>query len=98
MQRNNKRRETYVTRFVDKAPMRDIMEEGVVYVLPQYGCALHKCMCGCGELISTPLDEKHGWSWTFDNVNVSLNPSVGNFSYPCKSHYFLKNGNVEWCK
>lgn len=98
MPKNDKRRETYVTRFVDRAPMQDMMEEGVLYVLPHYGCALHKCMCGCGELISTPLDKKHGWSWTFDGQNVSLDPSIGNFSYPCKSHYFLKNGKVEWCK
>lgn len=85
----------YTTRFVDRMPME--LEDGVLYLAPQFNCAIHKCMCGCGEKVVTPLDKEHGWTWTFDGINASLYPSVGNFQQPCKTHYFLKNGKVQWC-
>lgn len=86
---------SYTTKFVDHMPEQ--LEEGVLYLAPHYDCAMHKCMCGCGESVCTPLGE-NGWSWSKDSGgNVSLHPSIGNFQYPCKSHYFLKNGKVQWC-
>ena len=84
----------YVTQFVDKMP--ETLEDGVLYIAPHFECAVHKCMCGCGEKVCTPLNEGM-WKWSYDGTNVSLNPSVGNFQQPCKSHYFLKNGVVQWC-
>lgn len=32
-----------------------------------------------------------------DKNGLSLNPSIGNFSIPCKSHYFIKDSKVRWC-
>lgn len=32
----------------------------------------------------------------FSGETVSLRPSVGNWSYPCQSHYWLRRGRVEW--
>lgn len=84
----------YTTVFVDRMPIA--LREGVLYVAPHFECAMHRCMCGCGEKVCTPLNEGQ-WKWSFDGVDVSLSPSVGNFQYDCKSHYFLKNGNVQWC-
>ena len=89
------RKQTYETVFVEKIPME--LKEGVLYIAPHYNCAMHKCMCGCGEVVSTPLDDVHGWKWTFDGVNASLSPSIGNFQQKCKTHYFLKDGKVHWC-
>lgn len=85
---------TYKTKFVDQMPAE--IEEGILYIAPHYYCALHKCMCGCGEVVCTPLMDKYGWNWTHDGKNVSLSPSIGNYSFKCKSHYYLKNGKVEF--
>lgn len=84
----------YKTVFVNMMP--DDFEEGVLYMAPHFECAMHNCMCGCGEKVCTPITEGQ-WKWTFDGEHVSLTPSVGNFSISCKSHYFLKNGIVQWC-
>lgn len=90
------RRTEYTTVFVDKMPME--LKDGVLYVAPHFNCAIHKCMCGCGEKVVTPLGhDLGGWAWEFDGTNVSLHPSVGNFQQPCKTHYFLKKGKVQWC-
>lgn len=85
----------YETVFVDRMPME--LKEGVLYVAPQFDCALHKCMCGCGEVVSTPLVKEVGWEWTFDGEHVSLSPSIGNYHQKCNSHYFLEDGKVQWC-
>lgn len=88
------RRTTYTTVFVEHIPEQ--LEEGVLYVAPHFECAVHKCMCGCGEIICTPITSGQ-WEWEFDRYNVTLHPSIGNFQYPCKSHYFLRKGQVQWC-
>ena len=79
-----------------------ILDDGILYMIPHYNCAIHNCMCGCKEKVVTPLNDcndntRHHWDWSFDGKNVSLTPSVGNFHQQCKSHYYLKNGKVHWC-
>lgn len=32
----------------------------------------------------------------FDGENISLHPSIGNWSFPCQSHYWIKNGSIKW--
>lgn len=90
------KRETYETQFVEYMP--EELVEGVLYLAPHFGSALHKCMCGCGEVVSTPLGEG-GWSYNYNEIHnaASLHPSIGNYQQKCKSHYFLKNGKVQWC-
>ena len=90
--------ETYKTQFVDRMPSDDMLEEGILYMAPHFHIAVHKCMCGCGEKVVTPLrGETNGWTWSFDEANASLYPSVGNFQQPCKSHYFFTHGKISWC-
>jgi len=33
---------------------------------------------------------------TYDGVNVSMHPSIGNWSLACRSHYVIRNGKVRW--
>jgi hypothetical protein len=82
-------------RFVDSAP--DDLQEGVLYVSIPYATALHLCPCGCGSEIVTPISRK-GWSLTFDGASVTLHPSVGNWNYPCRSHYWIRRDRIEWAK
>lgn len=89
------RQTTIEHRFVDSAP--DVLEEGVLYVSIRYATALHRCPCRCGSEVVTPISRK-GWSLTFDGVSVTLHPSVGNWNYPCRSHYWIRRDRIEWAK
>jgi hypothetical protein len=73
------------------------IEEGIIYISIPYNVAIHKCACGCGEKVITPLDPNQ-WSFIYDGEDISLYPSIGNWSYKCKSHYIIKKGMVLWVK
>jgi len=73
-----------------------------VYIVGLQGnewLAVLACPCGCDETLPLNLlqDEAPNWTW---NVNrdgaVTLNPSVWR-KVRCKSHFFLRNGEVRWC-
>jgi len=70
-------------------------ETGILYVSEEYGVAGHLCPCGCGSKIITPLGATD-WTLTEINGRASLKPSVGNWQIPCKSHYWITNGEIEW--
>lgn len=80
--------------FVDEIP--EEIDEGYLYLCLPYNAVIHKCACGCGEIISTPLDKKHGWIMQYDGETVTLSPSVGNGSYKCRSHYFIRGNSIVW--
>lgn len=71
--------------------------EGVVYISIEYNTVSHKCACGCGKEVVTPLSPG-GWSFTYDGRTISLSPSIGNFSFACKSHYFITRSAVLWAR
>ncbi len=71
------------------------LEEGVVYVSRKYGTAVHKCACGCREEVVTPLNPTD-WSLRLNKRGVTLHPSIGNWSFACQSHYFIRQGRVLW--
>jgi hypothetical protein len=79
--------------FVDFVP--DELQDGVVYVSVEYATAVHSCACGCGREVVTPLSPAD-WSLTFDGETISLNPSIGNWSFPCQSHYWIRHDKVAW--
>jgi hypothetical protein len=80
--------------FVDTFPAQ--LQPGVLYVSATYSTAAHLCGCGCGEEVITPLSPTR-WVLTFDGA-VSLRPSVGNWSLPCRSHYFIDRGHIRWAR
>lgn len=71
----------------------DCLDEGVLYISRRYRTAVHKCCCGCGREVVTPLSPAE-WSVELDGSRVSLWPSIGNWSYPCRSHYVIQDGRV----
>ena len=79
--------------FVDEVP--SVPEHGKLYLSCRYRAAVHLCACGCGAKISTPLHPT-GWRLSYDGETVSLNPSVGNWSEQCQSHYIIKDSRVLW--
>lgn len=88
------RHETLTPEFVECIP--DELQEGVLYVSEKYETAIHLCACGCGNQTVTPTGGNR-WIITISNGNVTLNPSIGNWQFPCKSHYFIRENRVEWC-
>lgn len=82
--------------FVETIPEK--LEDGVLYVSIPGLVAIHKCACGCARDVVTPISAEHGWILIFDGENISLSPSIGNWSFPCRSHYWIRNGEVKWCK
>lgn len=81
-----------VPEFVEVLPMN--LEEGKLYISMKYCTAVHLCACGCGERVVTPL-QPNGWRLSFDGL-VTLRPSIGNFEYPCMSHYFITDNEIQW--
>ncbi len=77
------------TEFIPVTP-----EPAALYISMQYETAVHLCACGCGTKVVTPFGPDD-WVMTFDG-SVSLRPSVGNGQHPCRSHYFIRNGRVDW--
>jgi Family of unknown function (DUF6527) len=82
-----------VPQFVEFIP--ESLENGVLYISQRYSTASHKCCCGCGEKVVTPL-RPTDWSLTIIDGSVTLHPSIGNWSYPCRSHYFIRRNRVVW--
>lgn len=72
------------------------LDEGVLYVSRRFGTAVHKCACECGEEVVTPIGPVD-WSIEIANGAATLDPSVGNWSFACRSHYFIRTGKVVWC-
>jgi hypothetical protein len=78
-------------KFVELIP--EIVEPGILYISIEYCTATHKCVCGCGNDVVTPLSPTD-WELTFDGDSVSLSPSIGNWGFPCKSHYWIKKNKI----
>lgn len=73
----------------------DRLEPGILYISLKYDTTAHLCACGCGNPVLLPLHPT-GWRFTYDGTDVSLSPSVGNWSFPCRSHYWIDHGHVRW--
>lgn len=79
--------------FVEYIP--ELLEEGIIYIAPQFGAVMHLCCDGCGARVSTPLHPGQ-WTLTFDGETISLSPSVGNWELPSKSHYIIRRNRIVW--
>lgn len=79
--------------FVEYVP--DRLEEAKLYISIDFGTVVHLCACGCGSEVVTPLGPTE-WAITYDGASVSLAPSVGSWSLPCRSHYVIRRGHVRW--
>lgn len=77
--------------FVTQFPA--VFEQGVLYISEEFETAGHLCCCGCGEKVITPLNPAK-WRLRKEGDTVSLSPSIGNWNYTCKSHYFISKNKV----
>lgn len=84
-----------IPEFVDSFPTP--MSPGVLYVSTMFNSCGHLCCCGCGSEVITPLSPAQ-WTLTYNGRDVSLAKSIGNWTLPCKSHYWIRNGRVDWSR
>jgi hypothetical protein len=85
----------YSYELVDFIP--EALEPHVLYVSVEYATTCHLCMCGCESRVVAPLGRRE-WKLVFDGETVSLYPSIGNWSLPCRAHYILRDGKVRWAR
>lgn len=82
-------------KFVEFIP--EDIESGIVYISGKYKTAVHNCICGCGNKVVTPLSPTD-WELTFNGKSISLSPSIGNWNFDCRSHYWIKKSKIEWAE
>jgi hypothetical protein len=75
--------------------MPNELSPGILYVSERYAVAGHLCACGCGNKVVVPLGPTE-WSFTERQGLPSLWPSIGNWQLPCRSHYVIAQGRVDW--
>lgn len=80
-------------KYVDTIP--EILEPGIIYISEKFKVAIHLCACGCGRQTVTPFNQ---WNLKELNGNITLRPSIGNFSgeKPYHAHYYITNNKIEW--
>lgn len=81
--------------YVDNVPALSGMKEGVLYINKNDKWTLHLCPCGCGKPVMLPIGD-YAWTLTERDKGVTMRPSVGNFDFPCKSHYYITVNKIEW--
>ena len=81
--------------FVEFIP--DELASNTIYISIAFATVAHRCCCGCGSEVVTPLSPTD-WQLTFDGETVSLYPSIGNWSFPCQSHYWIDRNCIRWAE
>jgi Family of unknown function (DUF6527) len=81
--------------FVEYVPAE--LADGVLYISTIYRTAVHRCPCGCGNKVVTPITPAD-WQLLYDGDTVSLTPSIGNWGFPCRSHYWIDAGQIRWSR
>ncbi|MER9102653.1 DUF6527 family protein [Mesorhizobium sp. M0848] len=83
---------SYRYQLVDRIPTD--MRESVVYHTEEFELAGLLCACGCGHRITLLVPDSHQvWG---EGGFATIRPSVGVFDAPCKSHYVISAGDVQW--
>jgi hypothetical protein len=81
-------------------PIESIKDHEFVLVRYKGKCywVMFNCPCGCGEVISLPLQEPHKPRWSVyvdENGTPSLVPSIWR-NTGCMSHFILRSGKIVW--
>ncbi len=79
--------------YIDSFPK--ILEDGVLYISWKFKTAAHRCACGCGTKIVTPLRPTE-YKLYENRGKVTILPSIGNWNHPCRSHYVIRDSQIRW--
>jgi hypothetical protein len=95
MMRFQMKLQTIRPKFVRLIP--ETIEDGILYISIPFATATHKCACGCGEEVVTPV-RPADWALTWNGEKVTLKPSIGNWSFQCQSHYWIIENRIVWAR
>ena len=71
-----------------------LLRDGIVYHNEEFQLAALLCACGCGHRITLLVPDSHQVS--SDRGLATIRPSIAVCDAPCRSHYFVTAGRVEW--
>ena len=81
--------------FVETIPTD--LEDHVLYVSIEFRTTMHLCACGCGNSVVLPL-RPTAWALTYNGDSISMSPSIGNWTFECKSHYWIRDNKIVWAR
>jgi Family of unknown function (DUF6527) len=84
--------EPFSYRAVERLPKQ--LEQGVLYHSTEFEVAALSCACGCGHRVMLLAPDSH--QVTVQGGFATVRPSISVCDAPCKSHYIITSGQVEW--
>jgi hypothetical protein len=84
--------EPFSYRAVERLPKQ--LEQGVLYHSTEFEVAALSCACGCGHRVMLLVPDSH--QVTAQGGFATVRPSISVCDAPCKSHYIITSGRVEW--
>ena len=82
----------FIYRAVERIPKQ--LSAGIVYHSEEFEVAALLCACGCGHRVSLLVPDSHQVS--SQGGLATIRPSIAVCDAPCKSHYVISAGEVEW--
>ena len=77
---------------VERLPKQ--LDRGVLYHSEEFEVAALACACGCGHRVMLLVPDSHKVSC--QNGMATVSPSISVCDAPCKSHYIITAGEVQW--
>ncbi len=92
-----RRLKSITPKFVEYIPTeeKDLIP-GIVYISMKHNMVVHRCPCGCGRLSEFMLDPIR-FRMEYDGTSVTFDPSIGNSNLECRSHYWIRENQIQWC-
>jgi hypothetical protein len=83
---------TFSYQAVERIPKQ--LQAGVIYHSEEFEIAALLCACGCGHRVMLLVPDSH--QVTSEAGMATVRPSIAVCDAPCKSHYFVTAGRVDW--
>jgi hypothetical protein len=83
---------TFRYQAVERIPKQ--LDANVVYHSEEYELGALLCACGCGHKVMLLVPDSH--QVLSERGLATVRPSIAVCDAPCKSHYFVTAGRVEW--
>jgi len=83
---------SFIYQAVERIPKQ--LKSGVVYHSEEFEVAALLCACGCGHRVMMLVPDSHQIS--SEGGMATVRPSISVCDAPCKSHYFITAGHVDW--
>lgn len=82
------KKESILPVYVEFIP--EILDQGTIYISRRFKTSTHLCLCGCGNKTILPFGP-NWWQLYENEKGISITPSIGNYAFPCQSHYIITN-------